>query len=465
MSSTKSRTLDATQGSILKPLIAFSIPIMLTNILQILFNAADIVIIGQFGSDNSVGAIGSTTSIINMMINFFTGISIGATVIISNEIGAKAKNKDNTVHTVYALGVIFGIFTALLGQVIAKPFLLLLGTPEEILGKALLYLRIYFLGLPGFMIYTFARAILICTGETKAPLRYLAFSGGANVILNLFLVCVIKLDVAGVAIATIASQYISAILVTRKLRKLDGEFKLQLRKLHIYRDKLFPIIRMGLPAGIQSSVFSIAGMIFQGSVNSLGAIAVDGNAAAQSLNMFAFQAMSAFAQGAMTFSGQNFGAKKYTRLNKVFARTVLCQLVMGGLVSVSVILLGPNLLSIYLPDSPEAIKYGVISLNMMMSFCFIAGLQETASNMLRGIKKSFLPMITVIVGNCVMRIAWIVLVFNWATKVFDSLTSYKLLMIAYPVTWGFTFVVNLVIYIVCYFRLIKKDKATEALAV
>ena len=465
MSSTKSRTLDATQGSILKPLIAFSIPIMLTNILQILFNAADIVIIGQFGSDNSVGAIGSTTSIINMMINFFTGISIGATVIISNEIGERAKNKDKTVHTVYALGVIFGIFTALLGQIIAKPFLLLLGTPEEILGKALLYLRIYFLGLPGFMIYTFARAILICTGETKAPLRYLAFSGGANVILNLLLVCVIKLDVAGVAIATIASQYISAILVTRKLRKLDGEFKLQIRKLHIYRDKLFPIIRMGLPAGIQSSVFSIAGMIFQGSVNSLGAIAVDGNAAAQSLNMFAFQAMSAFAQGAMTFSGQNYGAKKYRRLNKVFARTVLCQLVMGGLVSVAVIILGPNLLSIYLPDSPEAIEYGVISLNMMMSFCFIAGMQETASNMLRGIKKSFLPMITVIVGNCVMRIAWIVLVFNWATKVFDSLTSYKLLMIAYPVTWGFTFVVNLVIYIVCYFRLIKKDETTEALAV
>ena len=438
---------------------------MLTNILQILFNAADIVIIGQFGSDNSVGAIGSTTSIINMMINFFTGISIGATVIISNEIGARAKNKDKTVHTVYALGVIFGIFTAILGQIIAKPFLLLLGTPEEILGKALLYLRIYFLGLPGFMIYTFARAILICTGETKAPLRYLAFSGGANVILNLLLVCVIKLDVAGVAIATIASQYISAILVTRKLRKLDGEFKLQIRKLHIYRDKLFPIIRMGLPAGVQSSVFSIAGMIFQGSVNSLGAIAVDGNAAAQSLNMFAFQAMSAFAQGAMTFSGQNYGAKKYKRLNKVFSRTVLCQLVMGGLVSIAVILLGPNLLSIYLPDSPEAIKYGVVSLNMMMSFCFIAGMQETASNMLRGIKKSFLPMITVIVGNCVMRIAWIVLVFNWATKVFDSITSYKLLMIAYPVTWGFTFVVNLVIYIVCYVRLIKKDKQTEALAV
>lgn len=327
MSNSKSRTLDATQGSILKPLIAFSIPIMLTNILQLLFNAADIIIIGQFGSDNSVGAIGSTTSIINLMINFFAGIAIGATVIISNEIGAKAKNKDKTVHTVYALGVIFGVFTSLLGQIVAKPFLLLLGTPEEILGKAILYLRIYFLGLPGFMIYTFARAILICTGETKAPLRYLSFSGATNVLLNLFLVCVIKLDVAGVAIATVVSQYISAILVTRKLRKLDGEFKLRICKLHIYKDKLFSIIKMGLPAGIQSSVFSIAGMIFQGSVNSLGAVAVDGNAAAQSLNMFAFQAMSAFAQGAMAFSGQNYGAKKYKRLNMVFSRTILCQLV------------------------------------------------------------------------------------------------------------------------------------------
>ena len=464
MSYTKSRTLDATQGSILRPLIAFSIPIMLTNILQILFNAADIVIVGQFGSENSVGAIGSTTSIINLMINFFTGISIGATVIISNEIGAKAKNKDETAHTVYALGIVFGVFTAILGQIIAKPFLLMLGTPVEILPKALLYLRIYYLGLPGFMIYTFARAILICTGETKAPLRYLAFSGGANLVLNLFLVCVIKLDVAGVAIATIVSQYISAILVTRKLHKIEGDFHLDFKKIRIHKEKLFPIIRMGLPAGIQSAVFSIAGMIFQRSVNSLGAVAVDGNSAAQSINMFAFQAMSAFAQGAMTFSGQNYGAKKYPRLNRVFTRTILCQLVMGGLVSIIVLILGPKLLLIYLPDSPEAIDYGVVSLNMMMSFCFIAGMQETASNMLRGIKKSFLPMITVIVGNCVMRIAWIVLVFNWAVKVFDSITSYRFLMIAYPVTWGFTFVVNLIIYIVCYVRLIKKRPASEETA-
>lgn len=461
MSTQKSNVLDTTRGSIIKPLIAFSVPIMLTNILQILFNAADIIIIGQFGSENGVGAIGSTTSIINLMINFFTGISLGATVVISNEIGAREKNKDKTVHTVYALGIVCGILTALIGQVIARPMLNLLDTPVEIIDKATLYLRIYFLGLPGFMIYTFARAILICTGETKAPLYYLSAAGAINVVLNFILVYFAGLDVAGVAIATIISQYISAILTTRKLYRLNNEFKLCPREIKIHKDKLVAVIKMGLPAGVQSSVFSIAGMVFQSSVNFLGPVAVDGNSAAQSLNMFAFQAMNSFAQGAMTFSGQNYGAKKYKRLHKVIIRTALCQLVMGGIVAVAVLLSGPSLLKIYLPNSPEAIEYGVISLQMMMIFCFVAGLQDTASNMLRGMKRSTLPMITVIIGNCGLRIAWIVFVFNKIKHTFDTLSAYRILMIAYPITWGFTFVVNLGIYLIVARKLIKNSSCEE----
>ena len=458
MSNSRSRILDATKGSIIKPLIAFSVPIMLTNILQLLFNAADIIIVGQFGAENGVGAIGSTLSIINLMINFFTGISLGATVIISNEIGAKEKNKDKTVHTVYAMGIFCGIMTAILGQIIAKPLLMLMDTPAVIIGKALLYLRIYFLGLPAFMIYTFARAILICTGETKAPLYYLASAGVVNVVLNFILVYFLGFDVAGVAIATVVSQYISAVLTTRKLYKLDNEFKLCPSKIKIHKDKLLPVIKMGLPAGIQSAVFSIAGMLFQSSVNFLGEVAVDGNSAAQSLNMFAFQSLNSFAQGAMTFSGQNYGAKKYKRLHKVLIRTILCQLVMGGAVVLTVLLLGPSLLKIYLPNSPEAIEYGVISLQMMMIFCFVAGMQDTASNMLRGMKRSTLPMITVIIGNCGMRIAWILFVFNSIKYTFAPLDAYKTLMIAYPITWGFTFIVNLGIYIIVSRKLILSSK-------
>ena len=459
MSTQSSNVLDTTKGSIIKPLIAFSVPIMLTNILQILFNAADIVIIGQFGAENGVGAIGSTTSIINLMINFFTGISLGATVVISNEIGAQAKDKNKTAHTVYAMGIICGILTALIGQIIARPMLELLDTPIEIIDKATLYLRIYFLGLPGFMIYTFARAILICTGETKAPLYYLSAAGAINVVLNFVLVYFAGLDVAGVAIATIVSQYISAILTTRKLYRLDNEFKLYFKEIKIHKDKLISVVKMGLPAGVQSSVFSIAGMVFQSSVNFLGPVAVDGNSAAVSLNMFAFQSMNSFAQGAMTFSGQNYGAKQYKRLHKVIIRTILCQLVMGGAVAIAVLIFGPALLKIYLPNSPEAIEYGIISLQMMMIFCFVAGMQDTASNMLRGMKRSTLPMITVIIGNCGLRIAWIVFVFNRIKYTFDTLSAYKILMIAYPITWGFTFIVNLGIYLVVAKKLIKNKEA------
>lgn len=458
MSTAQSNVLDTTKGSIIKPLIAFSVPIMLTNILQILFNAADIIIIGQFGSENGVGAIGSTTSIINLMINFFTGISLGATVVISNEIGAREKNKEKTVHTVYALGILCGILTSIIGQIIARPMLNLLDTPAPIIDKATLYLRIYFLGLPGFMIYTFARAILICTGETKAPLYYLSAAGVINVVLNFILVYFASLDVAGVAIATVVSQYISAILTTKKLYMFDNEFKLCPSRIKIHKDKLVAVIKMGLPAGVQSSVFSIAGMVFQSSVNFLGPVAVDGNAAAQSLNMFAFQAMNSFAQGAMTFSGQNYGAKKYKRLHKVIIRTILCQIVMGGAVAIIVLLSGPSLLKIYLPKSPEAIEYGVISLQMMMIFCFIAGMQDTASNMLRGMKRSTLPMITVIIGNCGLRIAWIVFVFNKIKYTLDTLAAYRILMIAYPITWGFTFVINLGIYFIVARKLIKSSK-------
>lgn len=454
----KSAVADRTTGPILKPLIAFSVPIMLTNILQLLFNAADSIVVGQFGSPNAVGAVGSTIIIINLFINLFTGISAGATVVISNQIGSNSRDVDKTVHTAYAFGILFGIISAVIGFAIAKPFLQLLGTPHEIIDKATLYLRIYFIGQPGFMIYTFARAILISTGETKAPLFYLIISGIINVILNLVLVCWFNLDVAGVAIATIVSQLVSAILTTIKLLKSAGDFHLDFSQIRIHKDKAKAIVRLGLPSGIQSSIFSLAGMTIQGSVNSLGAVVVDGNSAASSLNNFAFQSMAAFAQGAMTFSGQNYGAGKYERLNRVFKSAVICQMVIGVGIAMLVLLAGPNLLRIYLPNSQKAVDAGIVAMQMMMICCFLCGLQDSVSNMLRGMNRSILPMITTIIGNCGLRVMWVFFVFGWAKVRFETLTSFRWLMAAYPITWAFTFFVNLVIYFVVL-RKLKRRKA------
>lgn len=443
-----SQIADRTTGAILTPLIAFSVPIMLTNILQLLFNAADIIVVGQFADANAVAAVGSTTVIINLLINLFSGIAIGATVVLSTEIGLKRSDTSTTVHTTYALGIIFGIASALIGIFIAKPLLHLLGTPDEILDQASLYLMIYFLGQPGFMIYTFARAILISTGETKAPLIYLTISGIVNVVLNLLLVIVFHLDVAGVAIATIISQLISAILITRKLHKMKGDFHLSFSQICLKRDKVKRILQLGVPSGLQNSVFNLAGLTIQGSVNSLGTIVIAGNSAAQSIHSFAFQTMNAFGQGCMTFAGQNYGAKKYNRLNKIFRSALICQFTLGLCIAVLALVAAPTLLRIYLPNAADAIAAGVVALQMMLMFCFLSGMQDSASNMLRGMNLSVLPMIITIIGNCVLRVGWTLTVFPWAKARFDILTTFRWLMAAYPVTWAFTAAVELIIYAV-----------------
>lgn len=453
---------NRTSGPILGPLIAFSIPILLTNLLNLLFNAADTVVIGQFGSENAVGAVGSTGVIISLIVMLFTGLSAGATTVLSNEIGAGDSDLSDTVHTAFTMGLLLGVLSAAVGLLVSRPFLQLLGTPEEILDKALLYLRIYFIGQPGFMLYSFSRAILISTGDTKSPLYYLMASGAINVGLNLLLVCVFGLDVAGVAIATITSQLLSGVLTTRKLCRQTGDFRLDFRRLRIHKNKARKILRMGLPYGIQNSVFSIAGLLVQSSVNSLGTVVVNGNSAANSINMFAFQAMAAFSQGAMTFAAQNYGAGKYSRLNKVFGCTLLCQMVMGVGITVLALSAGDSLLRIYLPDSPESVEAGLVCVRMLLTFSFLSGLQDSASNMLRGIDRSTLPMVTTIVGNCVLRIVWVLTIFAWVRPRVDTLTAYAWLIVSSPVTWGLTALANLIIYFALLRGLTKRGDAAPA---
>ena len=437
---------DRTTGPILVPLIAFSIPMMLTNMLQLLFNAVDIIVVGRFASANAVAAVGATSSIINLLVTLFSGISIGVTVVIATEIGSGNSETPLTVHTSYAFGILLGLLTALIGFFISKPLLQLMGTPNEIIEQSALYLKIVFIGQPGFMIYTFARAILISTGDTKSPLKYLIVSGIVNTILNLLLVIGFQLDVAGVAIATSISHFVSAVLTTRKLLKLSGDFHLDFTKIRIHGNKALKILRLGLPTGIQSAIFSVSNIMIQGAINSLGTVVVAGYSAAQNIQNFAFQALAAFSQGGLTFAGQNYGAKKYDRIRKVFRNTLLCQSALGIFFAFLSIVGSKTLLHIYLPDAPDSVEAGIVALHIMLIFVFLGGFQECSSNILRGMNRSLLPMIVTIFGTCILRIIWVMTVFQWAFASFDTLTAFRWLLFSYPITWTITLLINLVIY-------------------
>ena len=437
-----------TEGPILPPLIAFSVPIILTNVLQNLFNSADMAVVGRFDSGNAVGAIGATLILTRLLISLFGGVAVGATVVISNEIGAKAPDISETVHTTYAFGILLGLFSAIFGIAISRPLLRMLGTPEDLMEMAVLYLRIYCLGQPGFMVYTFARAILVSTGETKAPLYYLTFSGVVNVALNVVMVCLLRWGVAGVAIATISSQLLSAVLTTRKIRSLPGEFRLNPRHIRLHWNKALRIIRLGMPSGFQNAIFNLAALLIQSSVNSLGTVIVNGHSAFQNIDSYAFQGMAGFAQGAMTFAGQNYGAKKYDRLNRVFFAVLLCQLTVGLSLGALILLNGRFLLGLFLPDSPEAVIAGIAGMQITMTTCYLGGFQESASNMLRGMNRSILPLATTVLGNCGFRIAWVLVVFRWAKANLQPLVAYQVLIGAYPATWLFTAAVNISLYFI-----------------
>ena len=372
----KNNVLDATSGPVLRPLIAFSVPIMLANILQLLFNAADIIIVGQFVNETAVAAIGSTGSIISILISLFTGLSVGATVVISTELGRGNTDIHKVVHTTYTLGIILGIFTAVIGFVLAPSFLEWLGTPDDIIGQADIYLRIYFLGQPGFMIYTFARAILVAKGDTKSPFNYLLLAGIINVFLNIALVTVVELGVAGVAIATITSQYISAILTVRKLVTTEGMFHIDLKGFCLDKTELKSITRLGLPTGLQSTLIAVSGLLTQSSFNSLGTAVVAGQSASNNIMSFIAQSLNAFSQGCMTFSGQNCGAGKIERVRNVYRCTLLIDVVLGSIFGIMVITFGENLLRIYLPDSEASVAAGMVGLVTTMSFAVLMGFQD-----------------------------------------------------------------------------------------
>ncbi len=461
MSLAQKGQINMIEGPIFSKIIRFSMPVMLMGMLQLLYNAADIVVVGRWGSDNSLAAVSSTGALINLTVNVFMGLSIGASVVISQYYGA-GKNKDvsEAVHTAIGVSIVGGIVVGLFGFFAAKGMLQLMDSPEEVIDLSTLYLKIYFVGMPANMLYNFGAAILRAVGETKKPLYYLSFSGIINVVLNMVLVIGFKLDVAGVAIATITSQFVSAFLVIRCLIKHQGVIKLTVSKIKIYKEKLFAIMRVGLPAGIQGSIYSISNVIIQSSVNFFGPAAMSGAGTAANIEGFAYTAMNSVYQTAITFTGQNYGAEKYHRIKKICAQTMLLVIGMGAVLGVLLWAFAPQLISIY-TDVPEEIKFGVIRMSVISLTYFTAGTMDVMVGMLRGIGRSLVPTIVSIACICGFRIAWIYTVFEYCKLNTAAETAFKVLYWSYPISWVLATSLHIICFGVIFSRIIKRSKALD----
>jgi len=449
VSNKKSREMDMIHGPLLGKILVFSIPLMLSGLLQLLFNAADIVVVGRFAGDDSLAAVGSTSSLINLMTNLFIGLSVGVNVVVAHYFGSGERNKiSDTVHTSMLLSLICGAVLMVFGVIAAPALLKLMSSPPEVIGLATIYLRIYFLGMPATMLYNFGSAILRASGDTKRPLYYLLFAGVVNVVLNLIFVIGFSMGVAGVAIATVVSQYISAGLIVWCLMKEIDVLHLDLKKLAINKEILIKIVQIGLPAGIQGTVFSLSNVVIQSAINSFGNTVVAGNAAAANIEGFVYVAMNAMYQAAITFTGQNYGAGEKKRILKVL---FLCQVIVitiGTVLGNLVVLFGSELLSVY-SDSAMVIEAGFVRLKYICVFYALCGVMDVMVGVLRGIGYSIMPMIVSLLGACGLRLLWIATVFQYYHTI-------EVLYLAYLVTWVITALTHVICFLVAYRTRLRK---------
>lgn len=447
----KSYTMNLCEGSILQKMLRFAFPLMLSSMLQLMFNAADVIVVGRYAGDNSLAAVGSNGSIINLLTNIFMGLSIGANVLVARYFAAKQeKELRKTVHTAITVSVISGVILTIIGAVAAKQILIWMQCPAEVIELSALYLRIYFLGMPAMMVYNFGAAILRGVGDTKRPLYFLAFAGVINVIFNLVFVIICKMDVAGVALATIISQFISAFLVIRCLMKEEGAIRLQRQYLGIDKKIFLSILRIGLPAGLQGSLFSISNVVIQSSINTFGATIVAGNSAASNIEGFVYMAMNAFAQAIVAFTSQNVGAGQYKRINKILLTTQLCVLVVGGVMGNAVYLFGEPLLGLY-TDSPVVVAAGMKRLSVICTTYALCGMMDVMVGSLRGLGYSVMPMIVSLLGACAFRMAWISVLF-----MSERFHTIETVYYAYPVSWAVTLGTHIICFLVVRRRLKKQ---------
>lgn len=432
------------EGPLFPSIVRYTIPIILTSLLQLLFNAADLVVVGRFCGSVSVAAVGSTGSITNLMVNFFIGLSVGAGVSVAHGIGSREDAVvHNTVHTALPTAILSGLFLTVIGVAFSGSFLRMMGTPDNVLPLSTIYMQIYFGGIIFCMVYNFCAAILRAAGDTKSPLIYLTIAGVVNVILNVFFVTVLSMNVAGVALATTLSQGISAALVTRALMRRTDACRLELNKLRFHKAQLAKIIRIGLPAGIQSSLFSISNVLIQSSVNSFGDVFMSGSAASANIEGFVYVSLNAFHQTAVNFIGQNAGAGKYRRVYRTLWLCLGCVSVVGLVFGFTAWRFGRQLLGIYITDSQQAIEYGMVRLALICLPYFLCGLMDVSTGALRGLGASVIPMVISILGVCGLRVFWIYTVF----RVYHTP---QCLFFSYTVSWVITFVFQMAaFFLVC----------------
>jgi len=450
----KSYEMDMCNGPLIGKILVFTIPLMLSGILQLLFNAVNMIVVGRFIGSNALAAVGSTGPLVNLLVNVFMGLSVGASVLVGHYYGAgQETDVEETVHTAILLSLVSGIFLLFVGLFLTRPLLVLMGTPADVINESVLYLRIYFCGMPVMLLYNFGSSILRAIGDTKRPLYFLLAAGVVNIILNLFFVIIVGMDVAGAALATDISQCISAGLIIRCLMRQENCCRLDLKKLRINRDKLGRIARIGLPAGVQGSLFSISNVLIQSSINSFGSIAMAGNSATSNLEGFIYTSMNSFYQTSLNFTSQNVGGKRYDRIKKILV-ICLCSVTVVGLgMGLLGQLFGTQLLGIYSTDT-HVIAFGLERMHIIFSVYFLCGIMEVVVGSLRGLGYSIMPMIVSLLGACGFRILWIFTVFQWSR-------SLPTLYVSYPVSWFITFSIHLICFLIIYKKFMHKQLSAK----
>lgn len=434
-------SLDMTNGPFLKKILVFSMPLLLTGLLQMIYNTSDIIVVGRFASPTSLAAVGATGSLVNLILNVFLGLAMGSGVMTARYIGAEDNVRlSKCVHTAMTLSLISGIAVAVFGYNMSEKLLILMDSPSDVLPLSTLYLKIYFLGAPASLVYNFGAAIVRSTGDTKRPLYILTATGLINIALNLLLVIRYNLDVAGVAIATIVAQYISAVVIVIRLLRIDGACRLSFKKLRIHGEELKRILIVGIPAGVQNSLFSISNVIIQTTVNSFGSTAMSGIAAGSNFDSFIYTCTNAISQTAMTFSSQNLGAKKYENFGRIYARCIILTVIIGGGMSALGYVFRDFIVGIFSTE-PDVIEIGAQRLKMIMPFYFFCSLMDVGGGQLRGMGKSFEPMIISLLGGCGLRLLWIFVFFPMNPTLIN-------LYWAYPISWVITFAVLFLFYFI-----------------
>ena len=450
----KKYEIDMCSGPLTGKILLFYIPLMFSGILQLMFNAADIVVVGQLAGNEALAAVGSTGSLTNLIINLFLGLSVGANVLVARFYGAgQDRELKEMVQTAIATAFGAGVVLIFVGFLVSRPALALMGTPEDVISHSVLYMRIYFAGMPFMMVYNFGSAVLRAVGDTRRPLYYLMLAGVVNVLLNLAFVVWFSMGVAGVAAATVISQAISAVLVVRCLVRTDSAYRLVWEGMRIYPDKLVKMVRIGIPAGMQGALFSISNVLIQSSVNSFGSTVMAGNTAGSNIEGFVYTAMNSLHQAAISFCGQNYGARKFRRIGRVMLICEILVVAVGLIMGNGAYFFAGQLLGLYSPD-PEVIHFGIVRMSYICVFYFLCGMMDVAVGVLRGMGYAIMPMLVSLTGACLLRVVWIY-------TIFQSYHTLECLYISYPISWALTFGVHMVCFAVVYRRLLKNNKEEQ----